>query len=162
MSATKPSIPPQSPISQAIENLKAIEGRLRIYTHPVMEAVLIECICHTLGSVLTHLDERITALEHFDANRVYVDRLEAMMTDSVIIVPPGFADLESLIKTACPKCGGQYEVTKRANRFYARCVSPRCEMHGALIAVSRKLAQAWEDLAQAEDRAYAEGEERAK
>ena len=87
------------------------------------------------------------------ANIDYARRLEADVPRS------GFTDLDSLIKTACPNCGAAWEVIAVGLRYFARCVSPTCEGHGILHPIGRRLAQAWEDLAQAEDMANAEREE---
>ena len=87
------------------------------------------------------------------ANTGYVRRLEADLSRT------RFSDLDSLVKTSCPRCGQAWEVIAVTGHYVARCVSPTCEGHGMLHPIARRLALAWEDLAQAEETAYAEREE---
>lgn len=113
----------------------------------------------TVGHVLVRIDEHLAYayLDHLRdmalASSEYVRRLEAEIPKS------RFQHLDDLVKTSCPLCGGSWEVIDVAGSYVARCVSPVCEGHGILHPISRRLAQAWEDLAQAEDMAYRMWEE---
>lgn len=150
---TKSIIPHETPIQQVQWVLKDIEDSVPLLASGADRR--IERLCSALTSALADLDDRLTALEQYDANRVYVARLDAELAES-----QKFTDLASLVNARCT-CGREYEVIPVAGSHFARCVSPACEGHGKLISVSRQLAQAWESLAQGEDMAYAEAEEEA-
>lgn len=89
--------------------------------------------------------------------------LAEAMAGKIEVNPPRsrFTDFDSLIKTACPTCGADWEVIPIAGSYFARCVSPACEGHGMLHPIGRRLAQAWEAFVQALDQDYQSAEEEA-